>query len=159
MLFTQGQWRGAVENYQQALKQMPDSVRAHYQLGLAFQCLGESAAAITQFQKVLELDPNHVTAQNNLAWLLATSPDPSLRDGRKAVELAQPAVQLSGGVSPQILDTLAAAYAEAGRFPEATETARRALELCVAQNNKPLADVIQNQLKLFEAHSPYHEQP
>ena len=159
MLFAQGQWRGAVENYQQALKQMPDSVRAHYQLGLALQCLGECAAAITQFQKVLELDPNHVTAQNNLAWLLATSPDPSLRDGRKAVELAQQAVQLSSGLSPQILDTLAAAYAEAGRFPEATETARRALELCVAQNNKPLADVIQNQLKLFEAHSPYHEQP
>ena len=159
ILFAQGQWREAAEQYQQSLKQMPDSVHAHYQLGLAFQCLGESAAAIAEIQKVLELDPNHVAAQNNLAWILATCPDASLRNGPRAVELAQRAVQLSAGTSPQILDTLAAAYAEAGRFPEAITAARRALELSSAQSNKPLAEVIQNQLKLFETHAPYHEQP
>ena len=97
---------------------------------------GQSAAAIAEFQKVLELDPNHVTAQNNLAWMLATCPDASLRNGPKAVELAQRAVQLSAGMSPQILDTLAAAYAEAGQFPEAIKTARQALDLSVAQNNQ-----------------------
>jgi tetratricopeptide (TPR) repeat protein len=159
MLFARGQWRGAVEQYQQALKQMPDSVHAHYQLGLALQCLSESAAAIAEFNKVLELDPNHVTAQNDLAWILATSPDASLRDGPKAVELAQRAVKLSAGRSPQILDTLAAAYAEAGRFPDAVATARRALDLSTAQNNKALTEYIQNQLKLFEEHSAYHEKP
>ena len=159
VLFAERQWQGAVEHYQQALKQMPDSVHAHYQLGLALQCLGQSADAIAEFRKVLELDPNHVATQNNLAWILATCPDASLRNGRKAVELAQRAMDLSGGKSPQVLDTLAAAYAEAGQFPEAIEAARRALELSVAQNNKPLADVIQNQLKLFDAHYPYHEQP
>jgi len=159
IFFAQGQWDEAIEQYQQALKQMPDSIHAHYQLGLALQCRGESAAAIAQLQKVVELDPNHVTAQNNLAWLLATCPDASLRNGQKAVELAQQAVQLSGGMSPQILDTLAAAYAEAGRFPEAVKTARWASDLSVAQNNKALTEVIQNQIKLFESHSPYHEKP
>jgi tetratricopeptide (TPR) repeat protein len=138
---------------------MPDSIHAHYQLGLALQSRSKFAAAITQFQKVLELDPKHVTARNNLAWLLATCPENSLRDGKKAAELAQQAVQLSGGKSPEILDTLAAAYAEAGRFPEAVATAQRALDLSAVQNNKPLAEVIQNQLKLYEANSPYHEQP
>ena len=64
-----------------------------------------------------------MTAQNDLAWLLATCPDNSVRNGQKAVELAQQAVQLSNGRSPEILDTLAAAYAEAGRFHEAVETA------------------------------------
>jgi tetratricopeptide (TPR) repeat protein len=157
IFFAQGQWNEAIEQYQRALKQMPDSVHAHYQLGLALQNQGRFAAAIAQFQKVLELDPRHVTAQNNLAWLLATCPDNSLRDGKRAVELAQQAVQLSGGKSPEILDTLAAAYAEAGRFPEAVETARRALDLSVAQNNKPLAEVIQNQLKLYEAGSPFRD--
>ena len=93
------------------------------------------------------------------AWLLATCPEASLRDGKKAVELAQQAVQLSGGKSPEILDTLAAAYVEAGRFPEAIKTAQRVLDLSAAQNKKPLAEVIQNQLKLYEANSPYHEQP
>jgi tetratricopeptide (TPR) repeat protein len=157
--FVQGQWDEAIKHYQQALKGMPDSVHAHYQLGLALERRGQTAAAMAQLQIVVELDPLHVTAMNNLAWLLATSWEPSLRDGRKAVELARKAVQLTSGLSPQILDTLAAAYAEAGRFPEAIQTARRALELSIAQNNKPLADVIQNQLKLFEAHSPYHEKP
>jgi tetratricopeptide (TPR) repeat protein len=159
-IFTaQGRWDEAIEHYQRALKQMPDSIHAHYQLGLALQVKRNFKTAIAQFQKVLELDPHHVTAQNNLAWLLATCQDNSLRDGTKAVALAQQAVQLSGGNSPEILDTLAAAYAEAGRFPEAVETAQRALDLSAAQNNKPLAKVIQNQLRLYEANSPYHEQP
>ncbi|MGA9777589.1 MAG: tetratricopeptide repeat protein [Verrucomicrobiia bacterium] len=159
LFFAQGQWDEAIEHYQQALKQMPDSIQAHYQLGLALACRDKFAAAITQFQKVLELDPRHVTALNNLAWLLATCPEASLRNGTKALELAQRAVQLSAGTSPQILDTLAAAYAEAGQFPKAVETAHQALDLSVAQNNKPLAEIIQNQLKLFEGHSPYHEKP
>jgi tetratricopeptide (TPR) repeat protein len=159
-IFTaQGRWDEAIEQYHRALKQMPDSTHAHYQLGLLLQSRGEFAAAIAQFQKVLKLDPKHVTARNNLAWLLATCPDNSLRNGNKAVELAQQAVQLSGGNSPEILDTLAAAYAEAGRYPEAIETAQRALDLSAAQNKKPLAEVIQTQLKLFETHSPYHEKP
>jgi len=138
---------------------MPDSIHAHNQLGLLLQKRGEFKAAIAQFQKVLELDPRHVTAYNNLAWLLATCPENSSRDGKKAVDLAQQAVQLSVGNSPEILDTLAAAYAEAGRFPKAIETARQALDLSTAQNNKPLAEVIQNQILLFEANSPYREKP
>jgi tetratricopeptide (TPR) repeat protein len=159
ILSAQGRWDEAIEHYQQALKQMPDSTHAHYQLGLALQSRGRFTAAIAQFQKVLELDPRHVTAQNNLAWLLATCPENSLRNGNKAVEVAQQAVQLSGGNSPEILDTLAAAYAEAGRYPEAVETARRASDLSAAQNNKPLAEATQSQLGLFETHSPYHEKP
>lgn len=153
----QGRWDEAIEQYEQALKQMPDSIHAHNQLGLLLQKRGEFKAAIAQFQKVLELDPKHVTARNNLAWLLATCPENSLRDGKKVVELAQQAVQLSGGRAPEILDTLAAAYAEAGPFPIAIETARQVLDLSTAQNNKPLAEVIQNQLQLFEVNSPHHE--
>ena len=159
ILTAQGRWDEAIEQYQQALKQMPDSIHAHNQLGLLLQKRGQFKAAIAQFQKVLELDPRHITARNNLAWLLATCPENSLRDGKKAVELAQQAVQLSSGNAPEILDTLAAAYAEAGRFPEAIETAQRALDLSTAQNNRSLAEVIQNQLQLYEANSPYHEKP
>ncbi|HUA39785.1 MAG TPA: tetratricopeptide repeat protein [Candidatus Sulfopaludibacter sp.] len=159
LLFGQEQWGAAIEHYQQALKQMPDSVHAHYQLGLALQCVGESQAAIQQFQQVLKLDPFHITAQNDLAWILATSPDASLRNGSKAVEVARRAVQLSAGTSPQILDTLAAAYAEAGQFPEAITTARQALDLSVAQSNKTLTGLIQNQIQLFETNAPYREKP
>jgi len=82
-----------------------------------------------------------------------------LREGSRAVELTQQAEQLAGSESLQLLDTLAAAYAEAGRFSEAVETAKRALNLTAAQNNKPLAEAIQSRLKLYEANSPYHEKP
>ena len=67
------------------------------------------------------------------------------------MELAWQAEQLSGGNHPEILDTLAAAYAEAGRFGEAVETAKRALNLPATKNNKPLAEAIQIRLKLYEA--------
>jgi Flp pilus assembly protein TadD len=98
-------------------------------------------------------------AHLNLAWVLATCPDASLRDGNRAVKLAEQARTLAGTESPQLLDTLAAAYAEAGRFPEAVETARRALDLNAVQNDKPLADAIQVRLTFYEANTPYHEKP
>jgi tetratricopeptide (TPR) repeat protein len=158
VLTAQGRRDEAIEQFQQVLKQMPDSIHARYQLGLLLQSQGRFAPAVAQLQKVLELDPKHVMAQNNLAWLLATCPDDPLRNGKKAVELAQSAVQLSGGASPEILDTLAAAYAEAGRFPEAITTARQASDLSTAKNNKPLTEAIQTQLRLYEVHSPDHEQ-
>jgi tetratricopeptide (TPR) repeat protein len=123
------------------------------------QTLHNFAAAETEYQKVLELDSKHLPAHVSLAWLLATCPEASLRDGNKAVELGQQAEQLAGGESPQILDTLAAAYAEAGRFGEAVETARRALNLSATKNNQPLADAVQTRLELYETHSPYHEKP
>jgi hypothetical protein len=96
----------------------------------------------------------------SLAWLLATCPEASLRNGNRAVELARQAEGLAGGgESPQLLDTLAAAYAEAGRFGEAVATAKRALNLPATQNNQPLAEAIQTRLKLYEANAAYHGKP
>ncbi|MGA2788621.1 MAG: sel1 repeat family protein, partial [Verrucomicrobiota bacterium] len=88
-----------------------------------------------------------------------TSPEASIRNGAKAMELVQQAEQLAGAESPQVLDTLAAAYAEAGRYAEAVETAKRALNFPATQNNKPLAEAIQARLKLYGANIPYHENP
>ena len=73
----------------------------------------------------MQLVPGDARLPGAMAWLLATSPEASLRDGARAVELAQRAVRLTGGREPDALDTLAAAYAEAGRFAEAVETAEQ----------------------------------
>jgi tetratricopeptide (TPR) repeat protein len=97
-----------------------------------------------------------VEAQNNLARVLATSLLASLCNGNQAVKLAQQANQLTGGENPIILSTLAAAYAEAGRFPEAVETAQRALRLAETQSNTTLADAIRSQMKLYQAGLPFH---
>jgi Flp pilus assembly protein TadD len=88
--------------------------------------------------------------------MLATSPQAALRNGHQAVELAQRANQLTGGENPVILCTLAAAWAEAGRFPEAVATAQHALQLAEAQSNPALADDLRSELKLYQANLPFH---
>jgi tetratricopeptide (TPR) repeat protein len=149
----------AIGHYEQALQLKPDNADAHYRLALALKGRGRFEAAIAHYRKALELEPRPILAQNGLAWLLATCPEAAWRNGNQAVELAQQAVQLSEGKYPEILDTLAAAYAEAGRFPEAVTTAGQALHLADAQANAALAESIRDRLKLYETNSPYHEKP
>ena len=122
-------YEDTIAQLQRALAQVPTSVEARSNMGFALAAEGRFAAAIAQFQQALEIEPDNVAAQKNLAWLLATCPAASLRNGVEAIEHARRANRLCGGERPDILDTLAAAYAEAGRFPEALATARNALEL------------------------------
>ena len=105
----------------------------------------------------MEIKPDYAKAHNSLAWLQATCPAAALRNGAKAIEHAQRANQLRGGRQPELLDTLAAAYAEAGRFPEAAATAHKALELATQQNKRALADTLRARIALYEAEKPYHE--
>ena len=147
----------AVAQFQRALELMPQSAQTHYRLALALQSQKHFGAAIAHFEKAIELNPKYALAQNNLAWLLATAPEASLRDGRRAVELARQASQLSGGNHPEVLDTLAAAYAEAGQFDEAVKTAKRAMNLAATQNNQPLTKVIQARLELYEKNLCFRE--
>ena len=129
VLAVRGRLDEAVAHFQRANELKPRFAQGHYRLGLALQSQKKIAAAMAEYQTALDFNPDHALAQNNLAWLLATTPDPALRNGTRAVTLAQQAVRLSGGESPQLLDTLAAAYAEAGNFSEAVATAKRALNL------------------------------
>src|SRR5208282_5785985 len=110
--------------------------------------------AIAHYQRALEIKPLNVVFENNLALVLAASPTTSLRNGIKAVELAQQANQLSGGSQPLVLRTLAAAYAEAKRFPEAVETAQKALKLAKGQGNAALGETIESNLKLYQSDTP-----
>ena len=146
----------AITHFQQALKIKPDYAEAHYNLGNAFLKKGSMSEAIAHFQMALQLEPADPGIQNNLGWLLAASPEASLRNGNKAVELARQANALTGGKNPIILHTLAAALAEAGRFSEAMETAQHALRLAEEQSNTRLAGQLQLEMKLYQAGSPFH---
>jgi tetratricopeptide (TPR) repeat protein len=158
-LAAQGRIAEAIVHYQKALEIRPTDVEACCQLGAAFQSLGRIDAAIAQYQQTLKINPDCVDAQNNLAWLLATGPAAALRNGGEAIKHAQRANQLYGGKKPDVLDTLAAAYAEAGRFPEAIATARHALESAMQKNNRPLADVLRSRIALYEVGKPFHQAP
>jgi Flp pilus assembly protein TadD len=151
-----GSLDAAIAEYQKALQLDPDNAKAHNNIGQAYLRKGNPGQALSHYQRALQLEPEGPSPKNNLAWLLATCPDASLRNGNRAVELATQANELSGGERPIMLRTLAAAYAEAGRFSEAVETAQRALRLAEGQFKPKLAAQIQSELKLYQAGYPFH---
>jgi tetratricopeptide (TPR) repeat protein len=111
---------------------------------------------LEQWREVLRREPDDFTVLNQAAWVKATSPDAALRNGAAAVELATNAVRLSGG-RPEFLDTLSAAYAEAGNYPEAIATAERALRLAVAAAKPKLAEGLNARLTLYRKGAPFRE--
>src|SRR5262249_43422935 len=118
-LFQKGSVDDAIVHFQKVLQGEPDFAEAHYRLGTALLQKGREADALAQFQKAVQLKPDFSEAVNDLAWELATAPESSVRDGNRAIELAQQADRLTGSRDLDILDTEAAAYAEAHRFDEA----------------------------------------
>ena len=121
-------------------------MRARNQLGKALVARGRPDEALVQYRQALRTKPDDAETHYNLAWLRATCPEPSLRNGVEAIELARRAVQLAGSKNPTVLATLAAANAEAGRFPEALTAVREALDLARQQNNPALANALRAQL-------------
>ena len=157
-LLRKGRFDEAIIHYEKALELLPGNADAHVNLGSAFLAKGHIAEAIGQYKEALTLSPENVAAQSNLAWLLATSPDPSLRNGPEAVLLAEQASRSSGGKRPLVLRILAAAYAEAGRFSEARATAHEALQAADDQGNSALSDFLRKEIALYESGQPYHKQ-
>jgi len=147
----------AIVHYRKALELRPDYANAHNNLGNALRQQGRTEEAVHEYEAALKSEPDSILAGNNLAWILATSPNASVRDGAKAVQLAQRANRLSGGSDPIILHTLAAAYAENRQFSEAVNAAQRALELADANGVASLAESLRSKLALYQAETPYRD--
>jgi arylsulfatase A-like enzyme/tetratricopeptide (TPR) repeat protein len=149
----------AIGNFEQALRTRPDDAVIHYNLAVALELEGAAAKAAGHYAEAIQNQADFLAALNRLASIRATSEDPQLRNGPEAVRLAQRAYQFTGHREVDTLDTLAAAYAEAGRFPEAVQTARQALNLAIQQNKLGLAEFIRAKTRLYEAGKPFHESP
>jgi tetratricopeptide (TPR) repeat protein len=147
----------AITHYQEALQIMPGNESIHFNLARASYQKGKVDQAIAQFQWALQIEPADMEAQNNLAWCLATAPQASLRNGDKAVQLARQANELAGGKNPVILGTLAAAFAEAGRFGDAVRSAQKAIDLARAAGRQDLAGKLNGELRRYEAGLPLHQ--
>jgi tetratricopeptide (TPR) repeat protein len=126
-------------------------------LGELWARSGRSREALALWRQAYARDPQLAFAANNIAWLLATHPDASLRDGAQALELALRAVELTAGADAGVLDTLAAAYAESGRFEEAVASARRAQ--AAAAGDPELAAAIAERLAGYAAGRPWRDDP
>jgi tetratricopeptide (TPR) repeat protein len=157
VLFQQGRIDDAIVQWHKALAAQPDDAGFHTALGNAFLKKGLQKDAIAEYEHAARISRQDPMARNNLAWLLATSSDASIRDGNRAIEIAKQAAELSGGKDANCLRTLAAAYAESGRFADATETARRALQTAQAQGNSILANALRDEIALYELDLPYRK--
>ena len=159
ILVMEGHYDKATPQLEKALAINPNLVETHDYLGIAlYYSQTRVEEALAQWREALQLNPNYAPAMNDAAHALATCPDPSDRKGPEAVKLAEQAVQLSGARDPSYLDTLAAAYAEVGRFPEAVTVAHKALVLAAQQHQERLMEGLNTRIKLYESQQPYRDE-
>jgi tetratricopeptide (TPR) repeat protein len=157
VLLHQGKTDEAIAQYQLALKADPNLEPAHNSLGYVLLQKGQWNEAIGHYERALELNPGIAGRCNRLAWALATHPEASVRNGEKAMILATQLNRLSGGKDVSILQTLAAAYAETGHFPEAASTAQQALQIATARKDTALVNDLQQQIACYRADRPFRD--
>jgi len=156
-LASQGSLDEAINQFRLALKGHPSSAEAHNNLGRALQSQGNFEEAINCYRQALKNKPDWPAPMNGLAWILATHTGSSGSDSDFAVSLAERAAELTQYRELEILDTLAAAYAAAGRFERATKTAETALSLASAPGLERWGDEILGRLRLYKQGKPYRE--
>jgi Tfp pilus assembly protein PilF len=143
-------------NLYNALKILP-TPETHTQIAVILAIKGEFQDAIEHYNEALRLRPDSPDVLNNLAWLLATCTDAHIRDGAQAIKYAKRACELTHYNMTPLVGTLAAAYAEVGRFDDAISTAQKACTLASKSGEQDLLRRNQELLALYRAHQPYRE--
>ena len=155
----QEKWNQAAVIFSRLAPGLPKDSNLHYQFGLALAHLQKTREAMSHYAHSLVLQPDFPDALDRLAWILATAPQAEFRNGEEAVRMAERACDLTGQKNAQLLATLAAAYAEAGRFPEAVSTAEQARNLAASAGQKELAIKYGTLLDAIESGKPWRESP
>jgi protein O-mannosyl-transferase len=157
ILFRKGLVEESVACLEKALEIDPYFLLARFNLANALLQMHRAREALFHLQRAIEIAPGDAEAQKNLAWIMATCPEQDIRNGARAVELAERANELTKSKDPIFLVTLGAAYAEVGRFNEATETAEKALQLADATGSVSIAELIRKQLYFYRSHQPFRD--
>jgi protein O-mannosyl-transferase len=157
VLLETGQAPESLAELQTATRLDPHDADAQYNLANTFLALGEPTDAIAHYDAALKINPDDVQSLNNMAWILATWPDALVRDGTRALALAERAVSLSKHREARAMATFAAAFAEIARFPDAVTTAEQAAALAQSEGNTALADSIRAQAERYRAELPFRD--
>ncbi|MFT4549922.1 MAG: Flp pilus assembly protein TadD/peroxiredoxin [Verrucomicrobiales bacterium] len=152
-----GQMDAARAGFKAAIHLQPEYIPALNALGGMELLGGDAAAAIPHFRALVRVAPKHLSARNNLAWILATHRDAALRDGAEALVLATRLIELDGGKTPMFFDTLAAAQAESGDFEVAIATAHKGLQLARAASDAATATKMAKRIAIYERGEAFRE--
>jgi tetratricopeptide (TPR) repeat protein len=152
-----GRYQNAIEAYKQAIRIKPDLAEAHYNLGKALVAQGQIYEALDQLRQAIRLRPDCPDFMNDFAFLIITHPEIKNRDVNEAIGLARRACELTNYHNPAMLGTLAASYAAAARFPEAVDTARKAIAIADSANQPQIKNIIQHHLTFYTQGKPYIE--
>jgi tetratricopeptide (TPR) repeat protein len=152
LLAEKGQTVEAIAHYEKALALPPEDSASHLALAKLFLKTGKISDALVHFRRALEIAPDSDVVLNACAWVLATNPDATARNGREAVKLAEKASRLNGGQNPEVMRTLAASYAEAGQYSQAVEAAQQALRLT---RHPPLARALEEEVQIYRQGKAY----
>jgi tetratricopeptide (TPR) repeat protein len=157
----QGRTAEAVELFgkitESYMPQPQDAPLFNYEIAELFSLIGQSSRAAEFYAKAISALPDFPNALNDFAWLLATDPSPDVRNGPLAVQYAERACELSQWKQPIFMGTLAAAYAEAGRFDDAVKMAGRARDLATAIGAEAIANRNAELLELYRQKMPFRE--
>jgi tetratricopeptide (TPR) repeat protein len=154
-LVGQGKTEEAIEHLRSAVRLEPDYAAADYLLGQVLFRAGRTADAIGYLASAADARPDDAQLLRDLAWVLATAPEPELRDAAQAVELAKRACALTGYRAIEPLDTLGVCHAAAGEFAEAIRAAEQALRVARAAGQAAIAEKIMERIELYQQGSPY----
>jgi tetratricopeptide (TPR) repeat protein len=155
LLDAKGDQGEALDQLNECIQLRPSYYPAHFQIAVLRERQKKYVQAVESYRSTLQLAPDYLPAQNNLAWLLATHPDPGVRDGALSLKLARRAAAATQRKHPAILDTLAAALAEQGAFQEAATTITAAISLIPANGSKSFKQELESRRKLYRQKKPY----
>jgi len=153
-----GEYNKAIEDYSQAISLNPKYDAAYNNRGEAYRNKGEYEKAIADYSQAISINPKNAGAYNSISWLLATCPDDKYRDGNKAIEFTKKILELEPDNSA-ILDTLAAAYAEAEKFEDAVKTQEKAIEMLTEKDKDEYLSSFMEHLNFYKAKKPWREKP
>jgi len=145
----------AIEEYTIGLRHEPGDPQAHYQLAVALHKSGRLREAVKNYRATLQAKPDREDAANALAWILATTSDRTLRDPSEALILARRACERTDYKVPEVVDTLAAAYAGTGDFEKALENAENALKMAEKAGDRALARDVETRVRLYRSGKAY----
>ncbi len=153
--YYQGNTDQAIADYTRAIEIDPQLAQAYTSRGVALFSKGEYQQAKNDLRQAYSQNPKDTNALNQMAWMLAVCPDPRYRNGKKALDLARRVINLK--TTPNFLDTLAAAYAETGRYKEAARVQRKVIALLSQEERLNNIEIYLDRLKRYEAHEPWRQ--